>query len=78
MHFYLEMQATTLIQLAMALVIDLKLDRAPGFVGITPKTLIGDAWNTLGKAGPHRTFVRTTHTRAEQRAVLGFHHISCL
>jgi hypothetical protein len=72
------MQATNLIQLAMALVIDLKLDRPPGFIGITPRSLVSDAWTTLHKEVGNKSTMRTTHTLAEKRALLGYHHISCL
>lgn len=69
------MQATNLLQLAMALVIDLKLDRPPGSIGVTTRSLISDAWSRLAKTAQTQT---TPHTSDEKRAVLGFHHISCL
>lgn len=78
-HFYIEMQATNLIQLAMALVIDLKLDRPPGFIGVTPRALVSDAWTSLNqKEVGCKGNLKTTHSHDEKRALLGYHHISCL
>ncbi|CAM1503117.1 Fc.00g078930.m01.CDS01 [Cosmosporella sp. VM-42] len=75
-HVYIEMQATTLLQLAMALVIDLKLDKPPWSMGAVPRSLLGDAWQKLGKSIAVKP--KSAHTLNEKRAVLGFHHISSL
>lgn len=77
--FYLEPQATPLLQLAVSLVIDLRLDKAPGFCGIPTKSLLGDAWTMIGKSVSSCGLkANVPHTPEEKRAVLGFYHVSCL
>ncbi|KAF7560936.1 hypothetical protein G7046_g3209 [Stylonectria norvegica] len=74
-HFYIDMQATNLLQLGLALVFDLRLDKPPNTHGSSSRSLVGDAWATLAKPGAK---FKTTHTSDEKRAVLGYLHISCL
>ncbi|CAG7562720.1 unnamed protein product [Fusarium equiseti] len=72
-HFYGELQVTNIVQMAVGLVIDLRLDRIAGsFLG-GPKTLLGDAWTSMSKqcikGKPYQT-------PADKRAVLGVYHIT--
>ncbi|RGP60235.1 cercosporin resistance [Fusarium longipes] len=74
-HFYGELQVTNIVQLAIGLVIDLRLDKFPGsFLGGS-KTLLGDAWTTMGKACLKG---KVHQTPADKRAVLGVYHITNL
>ncbi|KAF5235576.1 hypothetical protein FAUST_6995 [Fusarium austroamericanum] len=74
-HFYGELQVTNIVQMAIGLVIDLRLDKFAGsFLG-GPKTLLGDAWTTMGKACLKGKVYQTS---ADKRAVLGVYHITKL
>ncbi|KAM5369724.1 hypothetical protein ACJZ2D_008871 [Fusarium nematophilum] len=74
-HFYIDLQVTNILQLAMALVIDLKLDKQPGCPGPGPRTLLGDAWTSMGKP---MAKTRSSHTPYERRAVLGVYYLTSL
>ena len=69
------MQATNLIQLAMSLVIDLKLDKSPNSLAVNPRTLLGDAWYKLSRSRPIPCVNRTPE---DSRAVLGFYYLTSL
>ncbi|KAI1062868.1 hypothetical protein LB507_005664, partial [Fusarium sp. FIESC RH6] len=72
-HFYGELQVTNIVQMAVGLVIDLRLDKIAGsFLG-GPKTLLGDAWTSMGK---QCTKGKVYQTPADKRAVLGVYHIT--
>ncbi|KAK5991328.1 Transcription factor himD-like protein [Cladobotryum mycophilum] len=72
-HFYVRTEATNLIQLALALVLDLRLDRSPESCQVAPKSLLSEAWATInGTAKPQ------PHTSDEKRAVLGVYHTTSL
>ncbi|KAF5020374.1 hypothetical protein F66182_7602 [Fusarium sp. NRRL 66182] len=71
-QFYGELQISTLIQLAVSLVIDLKLDKHPGAWFCGAKALLRDAWQSMGKPCP-KVKVQTS---ADKRAVLGVYHIT--
>jgi hypothetical protein len=74
-HFYGELQVTNIVQMAIGLVIDLRLDKFAGsFLG-GPKTLLGDAWTTMGKSCLKGKVYQTS---ADKRAVLGVYHITNL
>lgn len=61
--------------MAIGLVIDLRLDKFAGsFLG-GPKTLLGDAWTTMGKSCLKG---KVHQTSADKRAVLGVYHITNL
>jgi len=75
-HYYVYSDATNFLQLAMSLVIDLRLDKSPDTTGVMPKSLLGETWTALNKGAPYRLGV--PHTLAEKRAVLGFYHFSSM
>lgn len=70
------MDATNLLQLAVSLVMDLKLDRSSESVGAVQRNLLAEAW-TLVEKRPLTGF-QVVHTSADRRAVLGLYHISAL
>ncbi|KAF4428278.1 cercosporin resistance [Fusarium acutatum] len=74
-HFYGELQVTNIIQMAIGLVIDLRLDKHAGHFLGGPKTLLGDAWTSMSK---HPLKMKAHQTAAEKRAVLGVYHITNL
>ncbi|KAJ4265035.1 hypothetical protein NW762_005278 [Fusarium torreyae] len=74
-HFYGELQVTNIVQLALALVVDLRLDKHAGAMIIGPKTLLGDAWSSMGKPCPK---MKVHQSAADKRAVLGVYHITNL
>ncbi|KAF4345015.1 cercosporin resistance [Fusarium beomiforme] len=74
-HFYGELQVTNIVQMAIGLVIDLRLDKPSGHFLGGPKTLLGDAWTSMGK---HHIRVKVHQTPADKRAVLGVYHITNL
>ncbi|KAF5684212.1 cercosporin resistance [Fusarium circinatum] len=74
-HFYGELQVTNIIQMAIGLVIDLRLDKHAGHFLGGPKTLLGDAWTSMSK---HPFKMKAHQTAAEKRAVLGVYHITNL
>lgn len=76
-HSYVDLQATNLIQLATALVFDLRLDKTPGYLGTTPRSLLGDAWNDMAKGNVSKV-LRNEHSLEEKRAVLGLYHATNL
>lgn len=76
--FYLDPQGTPILQLALSLVMDLRLDKAPGSCGAPHKSLLGDAWSTMIKTSSYGAKIKTSHSLEEKRAVLGYYHISCL
>ncbi|KAG8668594.1 hypothetical protein FPOAC1_007977 [Fusarium poae] len=74
-HFYGELQVTNIVQIAIGLVIDLRLDKFAGsFLG-GPKTMLGDAWTTMGKSCLKG---KVYQSLADKRAVLGVYHITNL
>ncbi|KAM0211275.1 hypothetical protein ACHAQD_010333 [Fusarium lateritium] len=74
-HFYGELQVTNIVQMAIGLVIDLRLDKHSGcFLG-GPKTLLGDAWTSMAKPC-FKT--KADHTTTDKRAMLGVYHITNL
>ncbi|KAM0440669.1 hypothetical protein ACHAQK_005643 [Fusarium lateritium] len=74
-HFYGELQVTNIVQMAIGLVIDLRLDKYSGcFLG-GPKTLLGDAWTSMAKPC-FKT--KADHTTTDKRAMLGVYHITNL
>ncbi|KAF5668159.1 cercosporin resistance [Fusarium heterosporum] len=74
-HFYGELQVTNIVQMAIGLVIDLRLDKHSGFLLGGPKTLLGDAWTSMGKPCPK---AKLHQMPADKRAVLGVYHITNL
>ncbi|KAG5799876.1 hypothetical protein H9Q69_001080 [Fusarium xylarioides] len=74
-HFYGELQVTNIIQMAIGLVIDLRLDKHAGHFLGGPKTLLGDAWTSMSK---HPLKIKAHQTATEKRAVLGVYHITNL
>ncbi|KAJ6444924.1 fungal transcriptional regulatory protein [Purpureocillium lavendulum] len=75
-HYYVYSDATNFLQLAMSLVIDLRLDKSPDMSTVLPKSLLGETWTVLNKSAPYRLGV--PHTLVEKRAVLGFYHFSSM
>ncbi|XEV05307.1 hypothetical protein FSHL1_010594 [Fusarium sambucinum] len=74
-HFYGELQVTNIVQMAIGLVIDLRLDKFAGsFLG-GPKTMLGDAWTTMGRSCLKGKIYQSS---ADKRAVLGVYHITNL
>lgn len=72
-HFYVASQVTNLLQLAIALVMDLELNRPPRNAGFLPGNLVEE----VAKArGVYRG--RPPHTLADIRALLGCFYISTL
>ncbi|KAH7143797.1 hypothetical protein EDB81DRAFT_507255 [Dactylonectria macrodidyma] len=78
--FYLDPQATPLVQLALSLIMDMRLDKSPSACIAPHKSLLGDAWPNMIKSSSASCGykVKTTHTLEEKRAVLGYYHISSL
>ncbi|KAM0340896.1 hypothetical protein ACHAPU_010313 [Fusarium lateritium] len=74
-HFYGELQVTNIVQMAIGLVIDLRLDKHSGYVLGGPKTLLGDAWTSMGRPCPK---AKSHQMPADKRAVLGVYHITNL
>jgi hypothetical protein len=72
-HFYVEMQATNLIQLCHALVIELGIGKPPGAVGAVPRSLISDAWSTMNRGKPK---ISISHSLSDKRALLGCWYIT--
>ncbi len=68
-QFYIESQATDLIQLAYALVVDLGLEKAPNVLGVARLSFISDAIRKI--KGPRRE----GHTLDDMRAMLGFSYL---
>ncbi|KAL6826398.1 hypothetical protein V8C40DRAFT_244106 [Trichoderma camerunense] len=73
-HFYMNTEATNFVHLAVAMALDLKLDRSPESTKMHPKSLLGEAWATLNKGMSKPR----PHTADEKRAVLGLYHITSL
>ncbi|KAI5459741.1 hypothetical protein BGZ63DRAFT_388562 [Mariannaea sp. PMI_226] len=75
--FYLEPQATPILQMAVSLIVDLQLDRSPLCSALAQRTLLGDAWQTVPKSqcGPK---MKTVHSLEDKRSVLGYYHLSSL
>lgn len=71
-HFYVAAQATNLLQLMIALVIDLDLNKAPKRPGFLPGSLVEDVSRDKGVA------VRPPHTLEEMRALLGCFYLNSL
>ncbi|KAL6883017.1 hypothetical protein HDV57DRAFT_495200 [Trichoderma longibrachiatum] len=72
-HFYLNTEATNSIHLAVAMAMDLKLDRSPEVTRTLPG-LLGEAWATINK----NALRQRPHTADEKRAVLGLYHVTSL
>ncbi|OTA07573.1 Zn2Cys6 transcriptional regulator [Trichoderma parareesei] len=72
-HFYLNTESTNLAHLAVAMAVDLKLDRAPEVTRTLPG-LLGEAWATINK----NALRQRPHTADEKRAVLGLYHVTSL
>ncbi|KAK2613327.1 hypothetical protein N8I77_000248 [Diaporthe amygdali] len=73
-HFFIDSQATNFIQLAVALVIDLGLNRWPLDFGKASFLLIKDAASHTGI----KKFWNKTHTLDEMRAALGTFYVTSL
>ncbi|UKZ82572.1 hypothetical protein TrVFT333_010364 [Trichoderma virens FT-333] len=73
-HFYMNTEATNFVHLAVAMALDLKLDRSPESTKMHPKSLLGEAWATLNKGAVKPK----VHSADEKRAVLGLYHITSL
>ncbi|UKZ56835.1 hypothetical protein TrVGV298_010679 [Trichoderma virens] len=73
-HFYMNTEATNFVHLAVAMALDLKLDRSPESTKMHPKSLLGEAWATLNKGA----MKPKVHSADEKRAVLGLYHITSL
>ncbi|KAK2600028.1 hypothetical protein QQS21_005262 [Conoideocrella luteorostrata] len=74
-HFYLRAEATNFLQLALALVMDLRLDKSPDSSAANMRSVLGDwievqQWIPGGLGKPH--------TLDDRRAVLGLYHLSSL
>lgn len=67
-------EATNFVHLAVAMALDLKLDRSPESTKMHPKSLLGEAWATLNKGMSKPR----PHTADEKRAVLGLYHVTSL
>ncbi|KAH6984751.1 hypothetical protein BKA56DRAFT_671225 [Ilyonectria sp. MPI-CAGE-AT-0026] len=76
--FYLDPQGTPILQLALSLVMDLRLEKPPGSCGAPHKSLLGDAWSTIIKTSSYGAKLKTSHSLEEKRALLGYYHISSL
>ncbi|KAM0250135.1 hypothetical protein ACHAP5_002452 [Fusarium lateritium] len=74
-HFYGELQVTNIVQMAIGLVIDLRLDKHSGCFMGGPKTLLGDAWTSMAKPC-FKT--KADHTTTDKRAMLGVYHVTNL
>lgn len=74
-HFYIDSQATSLVQLAQSLVIDLKLDKCPTAIRLPPRSLLKDAWESFK---PPLAKQRTEQSPDDKRALLGVYHTSAL
>lgn len=75
-HFYINSEATDFLQLALAQVMDLRLDKSPEASASTVRSLLGEAWTALNQGVPYRLGV--AHSLDDKRAVLGFYHLSSL
>ncbi|KAL7948591.1 hypothetical protein V8C42DRAFT_351640 [Trichoderma barbatum] len=73
-HFYMNTEATNFVHLAVAMALDLKLDRSPESTKMHPKSLLGEAWATLNKGA----MKPRPHSSDEKRAVLGLYHVTSL
>lgn len=73
-QFYVDVPTTSILQLANSLVVDLKLDKAPGdtFLASQSLSLLAEAWKALEMRVP----LDSSHTSHEMRAVLGYFHVS--
>ncbi|KAB5555075.1 hypothetical protein GE09DRAFT_1173873 [Coniochaeta sp. 2T2.1] len=69
-HFYVAGQVTNLFQLAVALVMDLELNRPPRNAVFTSGSLVDEATRTSGMEGR-----RASHTLEDLRALLGCFYI---
>lgn len=60
--------------MAVSIVTDMRLDKNPSNPIMNMNSLLGAAWTKL----KHEVMpkIRTTHTIADQRAVLGLYHLS--
>ncbi|PTB64790.1 hypothetical protein BBK36DRAFT_1170469 [Trichoderma citrinoviride] len=73
-HFYMNTEATNFLHLAVAMALDLKLDRSPDATHMHPRSLVGEAWATINKGASKQK----PHTADEKRAVLGLYHATSL
>ncbi|EGX93285.1 hypothetical protein CCM_04658 [Cordyceps militaris CM01] len=69
-HFYIESQATDLLQLAVALVVDLGLDQSPDSIGPSRLSFLPTAIRKV------KGFVRQGHTQDDRRAMLGCFYLN--
>ncbi|KAI8661409.1 Zn(2)-C6 fungal-type domain-containing protein [Fusarium keratoplasticum] len=74
-HFYGDLQVTSIIQLAIGLIIDLRLDRPAGAILGAPRSLLGDAWTSMGKPCSK---IKTDQSSQDKRAVLGMYYITAI
>lgn len=74
-YFMIDSQATNLIQLAVALVIDLGLNRYPLDFGKANFMMLREAAVASGEKSPWRN---KTHTLSEMRAALGTFYVCSL
>ncbi|KAM0435910.1 hypothetical protein ACHAPT_002802 [Fusarium lateritium] len=74
-HFYGDLQVTSIIQLAIGLIIDLRLDRPAGAILGVPRSLLGDAWTSMGKPCSK---IKTDQTTSDKRSVLGMYYFSVI
>ncbi|KXH60624.1 hypothetical protein CNYM01_00101 [Colletotrichum nymphaeae SA-01] len=73
-HLQMGINANTLLQLAIGLVMDMTMYTLAGPVSWMPKTLLNDAWAVLGRGG--KQFEAPKPTLEEQRAILGGYFIA--
>ncbi|OHE96889.1 hypothetical protein CORC01_07856 [Colletotrichum orchidophilum] len=73
-HLQMGINANTLLQLAIGLVMDMTLYTLAGPVSWMPKTLLKDAWAVLGRSG--KQFEAPKPTLEEQRAILGGYFVA--
>ncbi|KAJ4204298.1 hypothetical protein NW767_004490 [Fusarium falciforme] len=74
-HFYGDLQVTSIIQLAIGLIIDLRLDRPAGAILGAPRSLLGDAWTSMGKPCSK---IKMDQSSQDKRAVLGMYYITAI
>ena len=74
-HFYGDLQVTSIIQLAIGLIIDLRLDRPAGAILGAPRSLLGDAWTSMGKPCSK---IKTDQSSQDKRAVLGMYYMTAM
>ncbi|WYZ46152.1 hypothetical protein EsH8_IX_000377 [Colletotrichum jinshuiense] len=72
-HLQMGINANTLLQLAIGLVMDMTMYTLAGPLSWMPKNMLADAWCILGRG---KTFEQPKQTLEEQRAILGGYFIA--